>query len=81
LTNTVVGYLRSSLRDLSIIHNFTIESQVQYHAPLAFEPHVVMTNTTIGDNDENLSSSRTSYHLDQDHIKTFVNSEEWTLGK
>ncbi|KAF8321922.1 phosphatidylinositol-glycan biosynthesis class S protein-domain-containing protein [Cantharellus anzutake] len=69
----ITRHLRRSLRELSMIYKFTIESQVQYHAPLAFEPHIV--TTMMDDN-----ASAPSYHLDQDHIKTFVNSEEWTLA-
>ncbi|KAF7426157.1 GPI transamidase component [Pleurotus ostreatus] len=31
-------YITPLLDQLSLLHNFTIESQVQYHAPLAFKP-------------------------------------------
>lgn len=57
------------LEELSVLHNFTVESQVQYHAPLAFTPHPV----AVGD--------ETAFELDQDQLKTFVNSAEWSLGK
>lgn len=33
-----LGYITPLLDQLSLLHNFTIESQVQYHAPLAFKP-------------------------------------------
>lgn len=66
------GYLAPTLTELSIVHNFTVESQVQYHAPLAFEP-LVLPRT----NDD---SEPMAYGLDQDQLKTFINSAEWTLG-
>lgn len=56
-------------RELSVLHNFTIETQVQYHAPLAFSPH-----------ENELENGSKEYRLDQDHLKTFVNSAEWSLG-
>ena len=55
--------------ELSVLHNFTIESQVQYHAPLAYEPPSV--NTT---------ENQMEYELGSDQLKTFVNSAEWSLG-
>lgn len=63
------GYLRPLLDEVSVLYNFTIESHVQYHAPLAFEPpSVTLENRMI-------------FELDQDQLKTFVNSAEWTLGE
>lgn len=56
-------------RELSVLHNFTIETQVQYHAPLAFSPH-----------ENELENGSKEYRLDQDQLKTFVNSAEWSLG-
>lgn len=59
------GYIEPTLRQLSQLHNFTIESQVQYHAPLAFEPQEVADG----------------FRVDAEDLKVFVNSAEWTLGK
>ncbi|KAF5385573.1 hypothetical protein D9757_006732 [Collybiopsis confluens] len=50
---------------LSMLHNFTIESQVQFHAPLAFEPQ---------------SLSEGAYGLTPEDLTVFVNSAEWTLS-
>ena len=61
------GHLSSLLHRISVLHNFTIESQVRYHAPLAFEPH------HVGLDNEGI------YGLTQDDLKVFVNSAEWTL--
>jgi phosphatidylinositol glycan class S len=54
---------------LSILHNFTVESQVQYYAPLAFEPK----RLTFGDTE--------SSGLTQEDLTVFVNSAEWSLGQ
>ncbi|CAG7849809.1 SubName: Full=Uncharacterized protein {ECO:0000313/EMBL:KIM28034.1} [Serendipita indica DSM 11827] len=56
------------LEALSQVHNFTIESQVQYHAPLAFEP----PRRQQGEHDY--------YSLGEDELKIFINSAEWTLS-
>jgi hypothetical protein len=58
------GHISPILRSLSILHNFTIESQVQFHAPLAFKPQLV------GDD---------AYGLSPEDLTVFVNSAEWTL--
>ncbi|KAH9171332.1 phosphatidylinositol-glycan biosynthesis class S protein-domain-containing protein [Lactarius sanguifluus] len=56
------------LEETSELHNFTIESQIRFYAPLAFEPRT-------------LSSGEDVVHgLTQDHLKVFVNSAEWTLA-
>ncbi|THH11410.1 hypothetical protein EW145_g663 [Phellinidium pouzarii] len=52
------------LQKLLALHNFTIESQVQFFAPLAFEP-VNLANGSFG--------------LSQEQLTVFVNSAEWTL--
>lgn len=70
MTCALIGYLGASLQKLGLLHNFTIESQVQYHAPLAFEP---LTS--------NVDSGGKESHLNQDLLKVFVNSAEWTLGE
>ncbi|KZV67899.1 hypothetical protein PENSPDRAFT_635200 [Peniophora sp. CONT] len=57
------------LRRLSALHNFTIESQVHFHAPLAFEP--VSVSQPDGTNVHGLSL---------DDLKVFVNSAEWSLA-
>ncbi|KAG0704920.1 phosphatidylinositol-glycan biosynthesis class S protein-domain-containing protein [Suillus ampliporus] len=53
---------------LSALHNFTIESQVQYHAPLAFEPK----RLALGDTEVS--------GLTQEDLTVFINSAEWTLS-
>lgn len=61
------GYLKPTLEKLSVLHNFTIESQVQLHAPLAFDPTIVTHNNSQ------------SFGLTPEDLTVFVNSAEWTL--
>ncbi|TFK73499.1 hypothetical protein BDN72DRAFT_834629 [Pluteus cervinus] len=58
-------HLLPTLNALSQLHNFTVESQVQYHGRLAFNPVQV---------DEQ------SYALTSEQLTVFVNSAEWTLS-
>jgi len=55
------------LKRLSVLHNFTIESQVQFHAPLAFKPRLIKADD--GD----------AYGLTSEDLTVFINSAEWTL--
>lgn len=57
------------LKQTSKLHNFTIESQIRFYAPLAFEPR------TLSNGDDII------HGLTQESLKVFVNSAEWTLGK
>jgi len=50
---------------LEPLHNFTIESQVQYHGRLAFQPQVI---------------DDTSYGLTPEDLTVFINSAEWSLS-
>ena len=57
-----LGHITPLLNKLSVLHNFTIESQVQFHAPLAFEPrHVQHEGTDL-------------HGLTQEDLAVFVNS-------
>lgn len=58
------GHIHPITDRLSSLHNFTIESQVQFHAPLAFTPQAL--------NDE-------MYGLTPEDLTVFINSAEWTL--
>ncbi|GJJ14981.1 hypothetical protein Clacol_009251 [Clathrus columnatus] len=62
-------YFYPILTQLRELHNFTIESQIQFHAPLAFDPP-----STIS------ASGRTHYILGEDELKIFINSAEWSLS-
>ncbi|KAJ7745701.1 phosphatidylinositol-glycan biosynthesis class S protein-domain-containing protein [Mycena metata] len=57
-------HLSPLLDDLSVLHNFTIESQVQFYAPLAFPP------VPLPD----------GYGLSLEDLTVFVNSAEWSLS-
>lgn len=56
------------MKQTSKLHNFTIESQIRFHAPLAFEPQILSNGQDI------------VHGLTQESLKVFVNSAEWTLG-
>ncbi|KAI5116254.1 hypothetical protein M0805_009538 [Coniferiporia weirii] len=57
--------IKPVLQRLSALHNFTIESQVQFFAPLAFKP---------------IELEKGGFGLTQEQLTVFVNSEEWTLS-
>jgi hypothetical protein len=57
-------HIRPLLFALRPLHNFTVETQVQYFSPLAFEP---------------AASDDGGWTVSQDQLKTFVNSAEWSL--
>ncbi|CAE6510829.1 unnamed protein product [Rhizoctonia solani] len=57
-------YLQPTLNELNILHNFTIESQVQFYAPLTTEP----------------VPAQDGYALNQEQLTIFVNSAEWSLS-
>lgn len=58
-----LAYVNPILHHLSPLHNFTIESQVQFHAPLAFTPRQL---------DQ-------AHGLTPEDLTVFVNSAQWTL--
>ncbi|KAJ6495282.1 phosphatidylinositol-glycan biosynthesis class S protein-domain-containing protein [Mycena sanguinolenta] len=64
ISGAIARHLSPILDGLSVLHNFTIESQVQFHAPLAFPP---------------LSLDR-GYGLTPEDLTVFVNSAEWSLS-
>ena len=60
---SITEYINPITQRLSALHNFTVESQVQFHAPLAFLPRHV---------DD-------VYGIEPADLTVFVNSAEWTL--
>ncbi|KAJ8473648.1 hypothetical protein ONZ51_g7739 [Trametes cubensis] len=64
----IQSYIGPLLEKLSDLHNFTIESQVQFHAPLAFEPrHLEFESQSV-------------HGLTHEDLTVFINSAEWTLS-
>lgn len=63
----MLAHVGPLLKKLSDLHNFTIESQVQYHAPLAFQPRPLQ------------HEGQDVHGLTQEDLTVFVNSAEWTL--
>lgn len=67
LNEALSRYLFPALDSLQL-HNFTIESQVQFHAPLAFDPTLFS------------HSNQAAYGLTHEDLTVFVNSAEWSLS-
>ncbi|KAJ7754509.1 phosphatidylinositol-glycan biosynthesis class S protein-domain-containing protein [Mycena metata] len=64
ISDAISRHMSPILNDLSVLHNFTIESQVQFHAPLAFSP------LSVAD----------GYGITPEDLTVFVNSAEWSLS-
>ncbi|KAI8972834.1 phosphatidylinositol-glycan biosynthesis class S protein-domain-containing protein [Trametes punicea] len=64
----IQNHIGPLLEKLSDLHNFTIESQVQFHAPLAFEPRHLQ------------HEGRDAFGLTHEDLTVFINSAEWTLS-
>ncbi|KAL6306302.1 phosphatidylinositol-glycan biosynthesis class S protein-domain-containing protein [Sparassis latifolia] len=65
---SISRHIAPTLEKLSLLHNFTVESQIQFHAPLAFRPRSVL----VDDKEE--------FALTQEDLTVFINSAEWTLS-
>ncbi|EEB88578.1 hypothetical protein MPER_13519, partial [Moniliophthora perniciosa FA553] len=65
VSRAISSHIKPTLYALSVLHNFTIESQVQYYAPLAFEPKQLVEENIHG--------------LTPEDLTVFINSAEWTL--
>ncbi|KAH9941817.1 phosphatidylinositol-glycan biosynthesis class S protein-domain-containing protein [Epithele typhae] len=65
---SIQRHISPLLNKLSALHNFTIESQVQFHAPLAFEPRPIQHD------------GRDAHGLIHEDLTVFVNSAQWTLS-
>ncbi|KAF8221084.1 hypothetical protein L208DRAFT_1426731 [Tricholoma matsutake] len=64
VADAISRHISPILKRLSVLHNFTIESQVQFHAPLAFKPLPVDS----------------AFGITSEDLTVFVNSAEWTLS-
>ena len=58
------GHLRPLLTSLAPLHNFTIETQIQYFAPLSIDLHQSDDGAMIEEGD----------------LRAFVNSADWNMG-
>ncbi|PFH49350.1 hypothetical protein AMATHDRAFT_147864 [Amanita thiersii Skay4041] len=65
ITSAIDHHLSPIFTYLSTLHNFTIESQVQFHAPLAFEPRQLPDGSSA---------------LTHEQLTIFINSAEWSLS-
>jgi phosphatidylinositol glycan class S len=100
-------HIQPHLDPLKDIFNFTIESQVLYHAPLAFEPsRGHSSGFTKGSEDQKRldealdeasqgqveaeevakalieeEKGQDGWQVDEEMMKVFVNTEDWSLGE
>jgi len=63
-----IVHIQPSLKQLQALHEFDIESQIQYLAPLSFEPRLA-----------NSAGGEAYYALTRDELEIFVNTAEWSL--
>ncbi|EIN08399.1 hypothetical protein PUNSTDRAFT_103264 [Punctularia strigosozonata HHB-11173 SS5] len=61
---SITQHLEPILERLRPLHNFTIESQIRFHAPLAITPQPLVEG----------------YGINPEDLAVFVNSAEWTLS-
>ncbi|RPD69443.1 hypothetical protein L226DRAFT_515770 [Lentinus tigrinus ALCF2SS1-7] len=66
--NAIQTHITPVLDKLSVLHNFTIESQVQFHAPLAFNTQPIQHEDSE------------AHALTHEDLTVFINSAEWTLS-
>ncbi|KAG0739931.1 hypothetical protein G6F17_006843 [Rhizopus arrhizus] len=63
------GYLRPFLKEVSVVSNLTINSQIQNYAPLSLKPKY---KERVG--------KPNYYYFEPQHLPHFVNSAEWNLA-
>lgn len=93
LSALTAEHIAPHLEPLKDVFNFTIESQVLYHAPLSFEPSFgrlaqpevpELPDSDQGDAVEivkdALSAGEEGWQVGEEDMKVFVNSEKWSLG-
>lgn len=69
IRDAVNAYLSSFLKEVSVVSNFTIDSQIQNYAPLSLKPHY---KERVG--------KPSYYYFEPQHLPHFVNSAEWNLA-
>lgn len=77
LVKLTTDHVLPHLEPLAPVFNFSVESQVLYHAPLAFEPLHAMNAVSEDGSD---APAKEEWIVDEDGMKMFV-SERWTLGE
>ena len=65
LTQLPTEYISPLLTELSPLHNFTIETGIQYYAPLSIELQVTEEGSFV----------------ESDVLREFVNSAGWNVGE
>lgn len=68
--NVSLAYLKPFISEVSLVSNFTVDSQIQHYADLAVTPQFMER--------QKLPSY---YYLTPQTLPHFINSAEWNLGK
>ncbi|KAI8981885.1 phosphatidylinositol-glycan biosynthesis class S protein [Mycotypha africana] len=69
IREAVDQYLQPFLNEISVVSNFTINSQIQNYAPLTLKP-----------NYREITGKPNYYYFQPQHLPHFVNSAEWNLA-
>ncbi|KAF7731813.1 hypothetical protein EC973_008328 [Apophysomyces ossiformis] len=69
IREAIKSYMYPLLNELSILNNFTVDSQIQNYASLSLKPTL-----------RNRPGKPQYYSFDQEHLPHFVNSAEWNLA-
>ncbi|KAL7308374.1 GPI transamidase component [Mucor circinelloides] len=69
IRDAVNAYLSLFLKEVSVVSNFTIDSQIQNYAPLSLKP---LYKERVG--------KPSYYYFEPQHLPHFVNSAEWNLA-
>ncbi|CAH7671916.1 phosphatidylinositol-glycan biosynthesis class S protein-domain-containing protein [Phakopsora pachyrhizi] len=71
IKHAIEDYLVEDLARLAPLHNFTCQTQVLYHSPLAIEHKSISSPT---DQNENV------HVVEEEDLKAFINDAEWKLA-
>ncbi|KAF9092853.1 hypothetical protein BGX23_003886, partial [Mortierella sp. AD031] len=66
MQEVINAYLAPFIKTMSAVSKFTIESQIQHYASLAFTPH--------------LDTGSQEHYLTPDSLPNFINAAEWSLA-
>ncbi|KAI9475852.1 MAG: phosphatidylinositol-glycan biosynthesis class S protein [Benjaminiella poitrasii] len=69
IREAINAYLQPFLKEVSIIFNFTIDSQIQNYAPLSLTPEY-----------KERENKPNYYYFEPQHLPHFINSAEWNLA-
>lgn len=65
-----LGYMHPLLQEISMVSNFTVDSQIQNYASLSIPP-----------SERERPGKPSYYYYEQGQLSHFINSADWNLGK